>query len=99
MHTIVKIKNFEGYEYNCSVCGRVIKHAYRLENDSKPIGSECIKAVAGFSEKKATEAVKKANSRAKKLYTLMTFCKKQYEEHVSFFGPNYDNMVLSGEIK
>ena len=39
---ITRLKNFEGYAYNCFCCGREIKKAYAIIGDNKIYGEKCI---------------------------------------------------------
>jgi|SaaInlStandDraft_3_1057020.scaffolds.fasta_scaffold00483_29 hypothetical protein len=41
--SIIKVANFEGYWFNCSKCGREIKHAYAVKGMAGVYGSECVK--------------------------------------------------------
>ena len=98
MKTIIKVKNFEGHWLTCASCGKQIKHAFHLECDNTFFGSECIKAVAGFSTKKAKSEIAIANSRMNRLESLMTLCSEQFNEMVKEFGSDTEKMILNGQL-
>ena len=95
MKTITKIKNFEGYEYTCSNCGRTLKHAYTIGSDNSPLGKECVRKMAGFSNK----ALKNADDKMYNLMRLRTMFTSQYNKLVAEFGDKTDDMILSGQLR
>jgi len=68
---INKIKNFEGYFYNCCRCGREIKHAYFVDNSTGVYGSECIYKIAGTTFHKANKYIKELNFRERTLIKML----------------------------
>ena len=44
---IIQLKNFEGYEHHCHRCGRAIKNAFVIGDDSAPLGADCVIAIVG----------------------------------------------------
>jgi hypothetical protein len=41
-HKIIKLKNFEGYIFNCNRCGRPIRNPFVIDDMAGIFGSECV---------------------------------------------------------
>ena len=92
-NTITKVANFEGYYFHCSVCGREIMHAYRINGGKEIFGKECVKTSAYGNTKKDIAI---ADQRMKKLDRLKKGILAGYDKMVADFGEKTDGMILRG---
>lgn len=88
--TVTKVRNFEGYYFNCCRCGKEIKHAYTIDNNRGVYGSECVHTVANVSDKD----IKDQDSRMKSVIKMMENRKRySWDEYCDAHGYNDEQMI------
>lgn len=86
---IRKIKNFEGYWFRCSRCGREIKHAFTV-NGEGTYGSDCVYEVAGSTGAYHVDRIMK-NVRAFKKFSPATH--EQIKHYAKAYSCSVEDIV------
>ena len=93
---IRKIKNFAGYEYTCSDCGRTIKHAFYIDGKIGVFGSECVKKhlPGRLTEKQIKDQIDLHKRLAHILNNKATYSWKEYRDCRQWSDEQLENHFL-----
>ena len=90
--SVQRLKNFQGHWFNCSCCGRRIKHPFRVIGSDAIYGEHCA-LNAGFNPSKVLKQVKESKELVKQLNNIpdtnmtiyMEYLKMSKDEVLDYF--------------
>ena len=96
---VTKLKNFNGYYYNCSCCGKKIKHPFRIDGGDNIYGEQCAINL-GYNSSKVLKQVKQHKNLIKCLNNITDYNMKIYMEFLNMSKEQVlDYFYEKGEIR